>query len=246
VKDFPGTPPAITSRPLRSYILQQVKKDFKIRVDYIVSEPARCQLAKKIGYVGATPNEYILFAQVARGQIRSSGFYLNGGWSPWYTVHKPMAGLEDAYLYAGNKQALEIVTGMADWKFQKTEYEAEKKRQKEIDARTIDYFRIGEMQPERDHHLAATERSYVCDAIGRMGREARTGHHFSFSMQVEPEEPNILLLSYIGDNKDRFFDILADGELFTTVEWKGGQTGRFCDQLYAIPVKFTNGKKKLS
>lgn len=132
-----------------------------------------------------------------------------------------------------------------DWKLRQAEYEAEKKKQKEIEARTIDHFRIGEMQPERDHHLAATERSYVSDAIGRMGREARTGHHFSFSMQVEPESLNTLLLTYIGDDKDRIFDILADGELLTTVEWKGGQTGRFYDQLYPIPEKFTKGKKNI-
>ena len=33
------------------------------------------------------------------GKIRSHGFDLNGAWSPWYTVHKVMAGLLDAYLY---------------------------------------------------------------------------------------------------------------------------------------------------
>ena len=133
-----------------------------------------------------------------------------------------------------------------DWTLRQAAYESEKKRQKEIEARTIDHFRIGEMQPERDHRLQATERSYVSDAIGRMGREARTGHHFSFSMQVEPGAPNTLLLTYIGDDKDRIFDILIDGKLVTTVEWKGGQTGRFYDQLYPLPEEFTKGKKSIS
>ena len=57
--------------------------------------------------------------------------------------------------------------------------------------------------------------------------------------------PNTLLLTYIGDDKDRIFDILIDGELLTTVEWKGGQTGRFYDQLYPLPEKFTKGKKSI-
>ena len=88
---------------------------FAERVRYIVGELARCQEARKTGYVGAIPNEDTLWAQVARGDIRSSGFDLNGGWSPWYTVHKVMAGLIDAYLYTDNKQALKIAEGMADW-----------------------------------------------------------------------------------------------------------------------------------
>ena len=88
---------------------------FKERVDYIVDELARCQQARKTGYVGAIPQEDSIFERVARGDIKTGGFDLNGGWSPWYTVHKIMAGLVDAYLYAGNNKALEIVTAMADW-----------------------------------------------------------------------------------------------------------------------------------
>src|SRR5436190_18651830 len=53
-----------------------------------------------------------------------------------------------------------------DWNQRQTEYEAEKKREKEIEERMIDVFRIGEMQPERDHNLKASENSYVSDAIG--------------------------------------------------------------------------------
>ncbi|HEY5500342.1 MAG TPA: beta-L-arabinofuranosidase domain-containing protein, partial [Bacteroidales bacterium] len=67
--------------------------EFKTRVDYIVSELARCQQARKTGYVGGIPNEDTLWAKVSRGEIRSGGFDLNGAWSPWYTVHKVMAGL---------------------------------------------------------------------------------------------------------------------------------------------------------
>jgi len=89
--------------------------EFKRRVDYIVAELARCQRARKTGYVGAIPGEDTLFARVARGEIKSTGFNLNGGWSPWYTVHKVMAGLVDAHTYARNPLALEVVRGLADW-----------------------------------------------------------------------------------------------------------------------------------
>lgn len=36
-------------------------------------------------------------------------------WAPYYTCHKIMAGLLDAYELVGNEQALEIVTSMAYW-----------------------------------------------------------------------------------------------------------------------------------
>src|SRR5262249_14581077 len=114
-----------------------------------------------------------------------------------------------------------------DWNQRLAEYESEKKRQKEIDVRTIDMFRIGEMQPERDHNLKASENSYVSDAIGINGREARAGGFFCFEMKVDPSIQNDLLLTYIGDDKDRKFDILVDGSKIITEELKGGKTSRF-------------------
>ncbi len=91
------------------------RQEFKQRVDYIVGELDKCQDARKTGYVGAIPNEDSLWYKVQHGIIKSGGFDLNGAWSPWYTVHKVMAGLVDAYLYCDNKAALAIVTKMADW-----------------------------------------------------------------------------------------------------------------------------------
>jgi len=133
-----------------------------------------------------------------------------------------------------------------EWAARQKEYEDEKRREKEIAEITIDELRVGEMQPERDHALTASDRSYVSDAIGRKGREARTGHHFQFDMKVDPEQPNQLLLTYIGDDKDRIFDLLADGQRLATVEWGGGKTGKFYDVAYPIPVEITKGRSKLT
>ncbi|TWR27257.1 glycoside hydrolase family 127 protein [Mucilaginibacter achroorhodeus] len=90
-------------------------KEFLKRANYLVSELNECQVARKTGYIGAIPKEDTIWAEVSKGDIRSRGFDLNGGWSPWYTVHKVMAGLLDAYLYCNNKQALTICEKMADW-----------------------------------------------------------------------------------------------------------------------------------
>ena len=81
----------------------------------IVEELSLCQEARRTGYVGAIPNEDTIFAQVARGEIRATGFALNGGWSPWYTLHKLLAGLLDAYLQTGNARALAVAARFGDW-----------------------------------------------------------------------------------------------------------------------------------
>jgi uncharacterized protein len=133
-----------------------------------------------------------------------------------------------------------------EWETRKVEYEADKKREKEIEDRTLDNFRIGEMQPERDHNLQASERSYVSDALGRMGREARANNYFSYEMKVDSTISNILLLTYIGDDKDSKFDILIDGIKLTSVEWKGGKTGKFYDLEYPIPMEMIKGKAKIT
>ena len=88
---------------------------FLEKVNYIVDELALCQTTRKTGYVGGIPNEDTIFAQVKRGEIKTRGFDLNGGWVPWYTAHKVMAGLIDAYLYAQNPMAMNVVTRFCDW-----------------------------------------------------------------------------------------------------------------------------------
>ncbi|WP_200977601.1 glycoside hydrolase family 127 protein [Echinicola sp. 20G] len=91
------------------------KQEFLDRVNYIVDELALCQEARRTGYIGAIPNEDEMWNEVAKGNIKSRGFDLNGAWAPWYTVHKIMAGLMDAYIYTGNEKALTINIGIADW-----------------------------------------------------------------------------------------------------------------------------------
>ena len=134
----------------------------------------------------------------------------------------------------------------ADWATRQSTYEAEKKRQKEIEENTIDNFRIGEMQPERDHNLKASEKSYVDEALGRTGREARAENYFSFEMKIKPDIANNLMLTYIGDDKGRKFDILVEGIKIATVDWAGGTTGTFYDQFYPIPADLIKDKTKIT
>ena len=134
----------------------------------------------------------------------------------------------------------------AGWLVRQAEYEADKRRQQLIEERTIDYFRIGEMQPERDHNLVATEKSYVDIALGRTGREARRDNNFAYTMKVNPHAANILLLTYIGDDKDRKFDVLVDEVKIAYVEWNGGTTGKFYDKEYVIPADIIGNKTSVT
>ena len=95
-------------------------KQFLDRVNYIVAQLAECQEANGNGYIAAIPKGKQIFDGVARGEIKAGGFNLNGGWSPWYTIHKELAGLIDAYRFCGNPQALAVATNLANWVYTTT------------------------------------------------------------------------------------------------------------------------------
>jgi DUF1680 family protein len=88
---------------------------FKDRADYIVGELKDVQDKNGDGYLGALEGGREKFTEVAKGNIRSSAFDLNGMWSPWYTLHKTYAGLRDAYRFTGNRTALELEIKFAGW-----------------------------------------------------------------------------------------------------------------------------------
>lgn len=88
---------------------------FRDRVNYVVDELELCQRADGEGYVAAIPGGKKIFREVAAGDIRSKGFDLNGGWVPWYTMHKVFAGLLDAHHYTANAKALGVAVKLADW-----------------------------------------------------------------------------------------------------------------------------------
>ena len=86
------------------------------RVEYIVQELSACQRAAGTGILCAFPESKPLFAELAAGQIKSDHLFgLNGGYVPLYVTHKVMAGLRDAWLLLGNREARDVLVRMADW-----------------------------------------------------------------------------------------------------------------------------------
>lgn len=79
--------------------------ELRERMDYMLAELADCQHANGDGYLGGVPDSRTLWAGVAAGRIDVNSFSLGGAWAPLYNLHKMFAGLRDAWLYAGSRQA---------------------------------------------------------------------------------------------------------------------------------------------
>ncbi len=97
---------------LSGFVYQTGDKQAEEKLDYTISCIKKIQRGD--GYFGGVPS--IPFDTVAANpDFAVDRFSLAGWWVPWYSVHKIYAGLIDAYLYGGNKDALEIVKKMAGW-----------------------------------------------------------------------------------------------------------------------------------
>lgn len=90
-------------------------REIESRLDYMLSELKRCQQANGNGYIGGVPGSKAVWNEIATGKIDAGGFSLNGRWVPLYNIHKTFAGLRDAYLIAGKKDARDMLVAMSDW-----------------------------------------------------------------------------------------------------------------------------------
>jgi len=76
----------------------------KKRIEYMVNALAECQ--QKLG------GKYLSAFPVMDIETLEKGGWV---WAPYYTYHKIMQGLLDAYTLTGNKQAYDVVLNMADF-----------------------------------------------------------------------------------------------------------------------------------
>lgn len=106
-------------------------KEAKAKGDEMVAELAKCQAKLGGGYLSAFPTE---FWDRLEKRVRV--------WAPFYTIHKIMAGMLDMYRLAGNKQALQVLEGMAGWADQWT---ASKKEEHMQDILNTEYGGMNEI-----------------------------------------------------------------------------------------------------
>jgi DUF1680 family protein len=136
----------------------------------------------------------------------------------------------------------------AEWAKVEEEFRKEEARLKDLEARTTALFRVGEMQPERDHNLQG-ERTSAGDALGRKWRHAENGGWFSFEMAVDENVPNELFLTFWGNDgngDDRIFDVQIDGKTVATHRLNAPHPNKFYDVKHEIPAELTKGKQKVT
>jgi len=132
------------------------------------------------------------------------------------------------------------------WKKQQAAYEAEKERMKELERRTVDVVRFGEMQPERDHNVKG-EKTGVGEANDRTYRDADEKGWFSCEVKVLPAEENTLMITYWGSERGRkMFDIFVEDTKIGTQELNNNDPGHFFDVAYELSGELTRGKEKIT
>ncbi|NDW19814.1 hypothetical protein D0T53_12980 [Dysgonomonas sp. 216] len=88
-----------------SFIEKYRDKQFSERLIYMIDELSKCQEAFGNGYLSAFPEK----------DFDTLETKFTGVWAPYYTYHKIMQGLLDAYICTNNKKAYDILLGMADY-----------------------------------------------------------------------------------------------------------------------------------
>ena len=134
----------------------------------------------------------------------------------------------------------------ATWAVQQERYKEDRVKAKELEDRTIDRLRLGEMQPERDHSFTG-ENLHSGEAHGRQWRGTEEGGYFSFVMKVDSSAANTILCSYWGDDhRDRIFDIQVDGQTIATQNLGSFKQNKFYDISYPVPPALVKGKQSVT
>ena len=97
---------------------EALRSSLKERLDYCIDVLKDCQDAFDSnttglrGFIGGQPINQVWTGLYANNLTE---FRRYGGWVPFYCEHKVLAGLRDAWVYAGNETARECFRGLADW-----------------------------------------------------------------------------------------------------------------------------------
>jgi DUF1680 family protein len=134
-------------------------KEAHAKGDYMVAELAKCQAKLGGKYLSAFPTTW--WDRLEKDERV---------WAPFYTIHKIMAGLFDMNRVAGNRQALQILEGMATWADEWTARHSQQRMQQILN---IEFGGIAETL----YHLAAATNN---------DRWARVGDRFQKRSFIDP------------------------------------------------------------
>ncbi|HYG24151.1 MAG TPA: DUF6805 domain-containing protein, partial [Verrucomicrobiae bacterium] len=232
----------------------EVELPMNLRTEAMPDNPARqavfagpILLAGDMGPVGSTNAvpAFVTEEPLSKSLAAADGEALN--FRSW-NIGKPRdAILKPFYELHDRRQAVYWdVFSAEQWQRQQLQHAAVQAAQQALEARTIDWFQPGEMQPERDHNVQG-ERSDAGEYSGRKLRHAVDGGWFSFDMKVDAAGTNELICTWWGsETGNRMFDILVDGQKLATQRLQNDRPGEFWEATYRIPLGYTEGKTKVS
>ena len=93
------------------YVASTGNQECKRRMGYMIEQLEACQKANGNGYVGGVPGSKQLWQKVAAGDPMAT----HKAWVPWYNIHKTYNGLRDAWIFAHNEKAKDMLIKFADW-----------------------------------------------------------------------------------------------------------------------------------
>lgn len=246
---------ATIQRRWRSGDVLEVEMPFALRTEAMPDNPKRIALfsgpillAGNVGPHGSTTPVPVLVTEgrpVARwlkpvaGQVLA--FRTDGVGRPNDVDLKPF------YRTYGHRHTVywEVFT-QAEWKQREAAHRAEEERIKALEARTVDHFQIGEMQPERDHNLQG-EKTGPGEFGGRKFRHAWDGGWFSFEVAVPTNAPADLVITYWGsETGNRTFDVLVEGEKLATTRLHQDKPEEFWDKVYPLPEALTRDRARVT
>jgi DUF1680 family protein len=132
------------------------------------------------------------------------------------------------------------------WHQFQLDYQAELRRQKELEKATLDLFQPGDSQSELDHTFIG-KNARTFDFRHKKAIVAERDGWFSFNLNVDPEIHIALVFNYWGGfTGSKTFDILVDDEKVATENISGKKDGQFIDIQYDIPAELTANKHRIT
>lgn len=131
-----------------------------------------------------------------------------------------------------------------EWKRYQKDYEAELARKKALEQKTIDLFRMGEMQPERDHNFKEN-KSWVGEYKSKKYREVDRGGDAYFEMKTKGNACSLVFEYWGGFAGSHTFDIVVEGQKIATENITNIAPGKFIDVTYTVPQQLTSGKSRI-
>ncbi len=114
----PGTVRSLAGHSLGHYLsalslMARVTDDpaLRERITYLCKELKECQDKRGDGSVVAFPFSRELEADIRKGKVETIDNY----WAPFYTIHKQLAGLRDAWVNCADPTAKVVLVRLADW-----------------------------------------------------------------------------------------------------------------------------------